>query len=121
MTEVDVDSREESVRRFVLSLPTDPDGAWLRVNGKTLFRVIPVSSWDATAKTAWTRQQNARRSLLIDKEFLGAITTSEATELEDLQEQLRRFRREVAPLPLAETRRMLEELESNSSEKFGVG
>ncbi|HUY33146.1 MAG TPA: hypothetical protein VMV69_10220 [Pirellulales bacterium] len=43
MNEIDVDIRDESVLRFVLSLPTDPYGSRLRVNGKTLFRVIPVT------------------------------------------------------------------------------
>ena len=59
----------------------------------------------------WTDEMNARRCSLIDKDVRGAITSIEAIELEDLQEQLRRHRRLVAPLPLAETRRMLEELE----------
>lgn len=115
MSDIDVDVRDESVLRFVLSLPTDPNGTRLRVNGKTLFRVIPVSPSDNSAEHDWSDERNARRCLLIDKEVRGAITANEATELEDLQDQLRRYRRQVAPLPLAETRQMLEELERTAA------
>jgi hypothetical protein len=115
MTEIDVDVHDESVLRFVLSLPSDPSGTWLRVNGKTLFRVIPVSPSDSADQQPWTDEQNARRCLLIDKEVGGTITTLEALELEELQDQLRRYRRQVAPLPLAETRWLLEELERKAS------
>jgi hypothetical protein len=116
MNEVDVDVREESVLRFVLSLPTDPNGSWLRVNGKTLFRVIPVSPSDGARERDWTNEQNGRRCLLIDKEVRGTITAPETIELEDLQDRFRRYRREVAPLPLAETRRMLEDLERKAAQ-----
>ncbi len=67
MNEIDVDIRDESVLRFVLSLPTDADGTRLRVNGKALFRVIPVLPSDSKAEHGWTDEQNARRCLLIDK------------------------------------------------------
>jgi hypothetical protein len=116
MSEIDVDAGDESVMRFVPSLPTDPNGTQLRVNGKTLFRVFPVSPSDRTAEPDWSDDQNTRRCLLIDKEVGGTITAAEAIELEDLQDQLRRYRREVAPLPLAETRRMLEDLERKASQ-----
>jgi hypothetical protein len=115
MNAVDVDVLDESVVRFVLSLPTDPNGTWLRVSGKTLFRVIPVSPSGPEAAPAWTDEQNARRCLLIEKEVAGTISADEAIELEDLQDQLRQYRRLVTPLPLAETRRMLEELERKAA------
>ncbi len=62
----------------------------------------------------WTDEQNARRCCLIDKDVRGTIAPAEARELEDLQDQLRRYRRHVAPLPLAQTRQMLEELEAKA-------
>lgn len=111
MTAIDVDINDESVLRFVLSLPTDPEGTRLRVNGKTLFRVIPEDTSDSTAENEWTKERNARRCLLIDKEVRGDITKAESLELEELQDHLRRYRRTYAPLPLAEARRTLEELE----------
>src|ERR1700722_4543159 len=116
MIEVDVDMREKSGLRFVLSLPTDPNASWLRVNGKMLFRVIPVLPSESPVEPEWTNERNARRFLLIDKEVRGDITAAEAIELEDLQDQLRRYRRQVAPLPLDETRRMLEELERKGAQ-----
>ena len=115
MKTIDVDERDESVLRFLLSLPTDPNGTRLRVNGKPLFRVIPVSASDST-EHEWSDERNARRCLLIDQEVRGTITAIEAIELEDLQDHLRRYRRQVAPLPLAETRRLLEELERKASQ-----
>ena len=116
MNTIDVDELDEPVLRFLLSLPNDPDGTRLRVKGKPLFRVIPVSASESTAEQEWSDEQNARRYLLIDKEVRGAITAVEAIELEDLQDRLRRYRRQVAPLPLAETRRLLEELERKASQ-----
>ncbi len=111
MKTIDIDERDESVLRFILSLSTDPDGTRLRVNGKPLFRVIPVSASDSITEQEWSDEQNARRCRLIDQEVRGTITAIEAIELEDLQDRLRRYRRQVSPLPLAETRRLLEELE----------
>jgi hypothetical protein len=116
MNTIDIDERDESVLRFLLSLPTDPDGTRLRVNGKPLFRVIPVSPSDSTAELEWSDEQNARRCLLIDQEVGGTISAGEAIELEDLQARFRRYRRQIAPLPLAETRRLLEELERKASQ-----
>ncbi|WP_020470347.1 hypothetical protein [Zavarzinella formosa] len=115
MTEIDVESHNESVLQFLLSLPQDPEGTGLRVNGKTRFRVVPVSSAPIPDKIEeWSSEANARRCLLIEKDIQGSITTGEAIELEDLQDSLRRHRRLIAPLPLGETRRMLEELEAKA-------
>jgi hypothetical protein len=116
MTTIDIDERDETVLRFLLSLPTDPNGTRLRVNGKPLFRVIPVSASDNSTEYEWSDEQNARRCLLIDQEVRGTITAEEALELEDLQARFRRYRRQVAPLPLAETRRLLEELERKAAQ-----
>lgn len=115
MAEIDVDLQDEVVREFVRALPTDPDGTWLRVGGKPLFRVIPVSDTGESRDDEWTDEQNARRCLLIEKDVAGTITPEEAIELEDLQARLRRHRRLVAPLPLAETQQILEELEQKAT------
>jgi DNA-binding transcriptional regulator YdaS (Cro superfamily) len=66
---------------------------------------------ESTQMLRWTDEQNARRCTLIEKDVRGTIAPEEARELEDLQDQLRRYRRHGAPLPLAQTRQMLEELE----------
>ena len=115
MNAIDVNVQDESVLRFIRSLPTDPNGTWLRVNGELLFRVIPVSPSDRAANHEGTDEHNARRCLLLDKEVGGTISATEALELEELQDQLRRYRRQVTPLPLAETRRLLEELERKAA------
>ena len=115
MNEIDVERHDESVLQFVMTLPQDPDGTGLRVNGKTLFRVFPVQASDSRIDSVWSEERNARRCLLIENEVQGSITPNEAIELEDLQDALRRHRRLVAPLPLAETRRMLEELERKAT------
>lgn len=115
MSEIDIDIHDESVRQFVLSLPADPNGTALRINGKTVFRVFPVTDSSNGSNPDWTEESNARRCLLIDKEVNGTITPTESTELEELQVRFRRYRRQVAPLPLAETRKLLEELEQKAT------
>ena len=77
----------------------------------------PELTSDGRQTPSWTDDQNARRCFLIDKEVRGSIAPAEARELEDLQDQLRRYRRHFAPLPLAQTRRMLEELEGKAQAK----
>ncbi len=69
---------------------------------------------DSAQMLQWTDEQNARRCSLIEKDVRGTIAPAEARELENLQDQLRRYRRHVAPLPLAQTRRILEELEAKA-------
>ncbi len=69
---------------------------------------------DSTQMLRWTDEQNARRCSLIEKDVRGTIAPAEARELEDFQDQLRRYRRHVAPLPMAQTRRILEELEAKA-------
>ena len=115
MNEIDVESHSESVLQFVLSLSQDPRGTGLRVNGKTLFRVVPVLPQPSAKNEEWSEELNTRRGLLIEKEIHGTITPPEMIELENLQDGLRRHRRLVAPLPLGETRRLLEELERKAT------
>ncbi len=116
MNAIDVDVKDESVLRFILSLPANPDGTQLRVNGKTLFRVFPEVTPEHLIYPEWTSERNARRCALIEKEIRSEITADEAIELEELQCQLRRYRRNIAPLPLAETRRMFDELEHKAAQ-----
>ena len=66
------------------------------------YRLVDRASGDDT--------KNARRFELIDREVSGTLSADEASELKDLQDDLRRYRRRVTPLPLGETRRLLDEL-----------
>ena len=59
----------------------------------------------------WTDAKNARRFALIDREVDGTISPEESSELDALQTEFRRYRRRVAPLPVGETRQLLERLE----------
>ena len=58
----------------------------------------------------WTEEKNSRRLGLIHKECYGGLTEAEATELGRLQAEMLRYRNRVAPLPLADARKLLEEL-----------
>ncbi len=58
--------------------------------------------------------KNNRRCELIDKEIDGSLTAEEASELEELQQQMLRERHRVAPLPLTHAGRLLAELEGKA-------
>jgi hypothetical protein len=58
----------------------------------------------------WTEEKNARRCDLIDRKFAGGISPAEALELARLQAQMLRYRQQVAPLPLADARKLHQEL-----------
>jgi hypothetical protein len=96
------------VKQFFLSLPGDPDGSIVELDGRALARVVPViptASPEGSAEP-WTEEKNARRCALIDREIDGTLTAVESQELEHLQQEMLRFRRQVAPLPLEATRRL---------------
>ncbi len=111
MSEIDVETQGESVLQFLMSLPLDPDGTGVRVNGETRFKIVAVSTPPTESATSWTEDRIGRRAILIEKDIAGSITSSETEELEELQVGLRRFRRTFAPLPQREVRRRLEDLE----------
>ena len=60
--------------------------------------------------SAWNEAKNAWRCALIDKEIDGTLSAREAVELHLLQREMLAHRRKVAPLPLAEARKLREEL-----------
>jgi hypothetical protein len=111
MNHLDLETLPEPVRDFFLSLPTTGEETVVDLNGRP-YAVVRSKIDDPLA--SWTDSKNSRRFELIDKEIAGSITGDEAVELENLQAELRRYRRRVAPLPLAETRRMLEMLQEKS-------
>lgn len=76
---------------------------WVETNGTTTVGCSPNP-------TAWTPEKNTRRCELIDREIDGIITPSEAAELAELQNQMRRHVNRVAPLPLEELRKLRDEL-----------
>ncbi|MBX9791958.1 MAG: hypothetical protein K2Y37_23795 [Pirellulales bacterium] len=63
----------------------------------------------------WSDELNRRRCELIDKEIDFHLSEDEKAELDDLQERMLRHRKRVAPLPMAATDRLYEELNSRTS------
>jgi hypothetical protein len=119
MTHVSLDNQNESLKQFVLSLSRDRRGSVVELEGKEVLRAFPPENGADPADHEWTNAKNNRRCDLIDKEIDGTITSAEAAELEDLQEQMLRYRHRVAPLPLAYAGRLLVELEERAARASG--
>jgi hypothetical protein len=119
MTHVSLDNQNESVKQFVLSLSVDRQGSVVELEGKEVLRVFPPQHEGSTKDQEWTDIKNERRCQLIDKKFDATLTPDEAKELEDLQDQMLRYRHRVAPLPLAYARQLLEELERKAAQANG--
>jgi hypothetical protein len=119
MKHVNLNGQEESVRRFVLGLAVETEGAVLELDGRPVARVLPPAerNGESPSPDEWTDERNDRRCELIDKELDGTLAPDEQTELEDLQEQMLRYRHRVAPLPLAHARKLLDELENKAAAK----
>lgn len=69
-----------------------------------------VNAESFTRGTEWTDEKNHRRCELVDKEIDGTISLDQQIELENLQAKMLAFRRQVAPLPLNDLRKLHEEL-----------
>jgi hypothetical protein len=76
----------------------------------------PKSSPPSLPSGPWTNEKNARRCALIDRKIAETLTDEEAIELADLQEEMLRHRRKVAPLPLEDLRQLHQELLQMSME-----
>ncbi len=105
-----LDKEDEAVKRFVLSLPVAANGSVLELEGRAVACVVPVVAEPVEADGAWSEAKNARRCALIDKEIDGRLSAAEAVELHRLQREMLAHRHKVAPLPLAEARRLRQEL-----------
>ena len=109
MNHIDLNAQGEAVKQFFLSLPIDPDGSVVELNGRALVRVTPLNG-SPEVTGPWTEAKNARRCALVDREIDGTLTPEEAAELEVLQQQMLRERRKLAPVPLDDLRRLHQEL-----------
>ncbi|MGL4552879.1 MAG: hypothetical protein ACRC33_17015 [Gemmataceae bacterium] len=108
MTHIDLNQADDAVKRFVLAMAGDPNGAVLELNGQPVAYVVrPAPAADAGP---WTEAKNHRRCDLIDRKFAGGLTPEETVELSRLQEEMLAYRRRVAPLPLDDARRLHQEL-----------
>jgi hypothetical protein len=108
MTHLNLNSCPVAVREFVMAIPRNGEETILELDGKPY---ASIRSHVDDPSGQWSDAKNARRCELIERDVDGTISTEETGELESLQLEFRRYRHRVAPLPLAETRRMLEELE----------
>jgi hypothetical protein len=116
MTHVSLDNQSESTKQFLLSLSVDHEGAVVELEGKEVLRVFPPQRGEEPNGTDWSENKNDRRCELIDRQIEGTLSPTEATELEDLQEQMLRYRHRVAPLPMARARKLLEDLERKAAQ-----
>src|SRR5437879_4685693 len=110
---INLNRQEEAIKRFFLSLPVDPEGAVVELDGHVVAHVFAAeAAADGNGENLgpWTDAKNARRCDLIDKEIDSRLTPAEARELKDLQRQMLRHVDRVAPLPLEDARRLHQEL-----------
>ena len=111
MNHISLDNLDDSVKRFVLSVSSDPGGSILELNGQAVACVVPPPSRNGGAtEESWTDEKNGRRVELITKKHTSGLVPAEAVELAALQEQMLQYRRRVAPLPLEDARRLHAEL-----------
>ena len=113
MKHIALNAHGEAVKQFFLSLPVDPDGSVVELNGHVVARVFPAGDNGNGAERdagPWTEAKHERRCALIDKEIDDNLTPEEARELELLHRQMHRHLRTVAPLPLEDARRLQKEL-----------
>jgi hypothetical protein len=120
MTHVSLDTQDEAVKQFVLGLTVHPGGSVLELNGQPVVCVMPPAKSinGSVAKEEWNDAKNHRRCDLIDREFDGPpLTPEEVLELAELQEEMLRYRQQVAPLPLEEARRLQQALLVKAAQK----
>jgi hypothetical protein len=72
---------------------------------------------ESDEEAKWTEEKNQRRCDLVEKEIDGTLSPEEAVELENLQQEMLAYRREIAPLPIEEARRVHDALLKRAAEK----
>jgi hypothetical protein len=110
MQHIALESQDEAVKRFFLSLSGEAQGSVVEINGQPIVCLMPIPANGKNDIEPWTDERNRRRCDLIDKEIDGALTPAEAVELQQLQKAMLRYRHKVAPLPLAAARELHQEL-----------
>ena len=97
-------SEYEQVREQVKHWPTDLRQDLAQEIAKSLAADLPTSSVE------WSDAKNERRCELIDKDIQGTLDSQERRELESLTQQMRAYRRTVAPIPLEGATRLHQQL-----------
>lgn len=91
MTHIELNAQGEAVKQFFLSLPPDPEGTLVEVNGRAVARLTPLPPGDngqPGGERRWTSEKNLRRGFLIDRKIDGTLTLEESQELDILQHQM---------------------------------
>jgi hypothetical protein len=123
MRHISLENQPEQVRQFVLAL-LSADGAVLELGGHPVACVLPApksANGPPPDPQTWTDAKNARRCDLIDRKYAGTLTPAEAAELAALQEEMLRYRQQVAPLPLEDARRLHQELLTSAQKRSRGG
>lgn len=112
MKHVSLDGYDEHIKRFVRSLAASPEGILLELDGRPVaFLVGPARIARARHDPeSWTDEKNDRRCDLIDKEIDGSLTAVERLELTELEEELLDYRDHLAPIPIAQSRELHQQL-----------
>ena len=121
MTHVSLDDQPAAVRDFFLHLPPSPDGSVVELGGRPVARVLPPApaANGAAAPPQWTPDLNRRRIELIDRKYAVGLIPAEEAELVGLQAAMHRFMDTVAPLPIAEARKLHQELMEKAAQTGG--
>jgi hypothetical protein len=112
MNHIDLATQGEAVKQFFLSLPVDPNGAVVELNGRAVARLLPIAVADNGLPNdgEWTDVKNRRRCELIDRKYDSVLTPAEEVELAALQTAMQRHVDRVAPLPLEAARQLHQQL-----------
>jgi hypothetical protein len=106
-----LDAEDDRVKQFFRTLPVDPRGSVLELEGRAVACLLPAApEGTANGRDEWTEAKNTLRCDLIDREIAGTLKPGEAAELHRLQQEMLRHRRRVAPLPLDDARRLHQQL-----------
>ncbi len=110
LNQIVLDSQDEAVKRFFLSLPNE-ECSVVELNGHAVACVLPPPKAMNGASEEWSDAKNNRRCDLINREFDGPpLTPTEIVELAGLQDDMLRHRQRVAPIPVENARRLHQEL-----------
>jgi hypothetical protein len=109
---IELSQQREEVKQFFRTLHRTEEGSVVELDGHAVARLLPVTREEPkpAGGEEWTDAKNARRCGLIDKEIAGTLSPAEAQELDRLQRDMLAYRDRVAPWPLAEARRLHQEL-----------
>jgi hypothetical protein len=109
MKHISLDSRDPAIKQFAVELSAEANGAVLELNGRPIACVLPAPQGNGDVEN-WTEAKNTRRCQLVDREIDGTLTPEERIELHQLQQEMLRHRRRVAPLPLEDARALHQQL-----------